>query len=91
VASKVREVILPLYPPGVLHLALGPLHKKDMELLEQVQSGAPGMIGGLEHLSYENRQRELGFFSLEKERWLWGDLIMAFQYLRGAYSLNQGV
>ena len=46
------------------------------------------MIGGLEHLSYEERLRELDLVCLEK-RWLWEDLIVAFQYLKGAY-LKEG-
>lgn len=36
---------------------------------------------GMENLCYEERLRELGFFSLGK-RWLWDILIAAVQYLK---------
>ena len=68
VASRKREMMVPpLFgsceaPSGVLCLQ----YRKDVELSEQVQSRATKMIRGLEHLSYEERLRELGLFGLQK-------------------------
>ena len=60
-------------PSGILCPGLGSQYKKDRELLERRR--ATKMIRGLEHLPYKDRLRELQ-----------GDLIAAFQDLKGAYK-----
>ncbi|KAJ7396703.1 hypothetical protein BTVI_142535 [Pitangus sulphuratus] len=81
IGSRSREVILTLYSVLVrLHLEyLCPVLGSSV----QERNGTPGrratkMTNGLEHLSYEERLRELGLFSLEKRK-----LMNVCKYLKG--------
>ena len=69
VTSRERESIVPLcsafLDPHLEHYtqAWGHQRRRDVELLEQVQNRTTKTISGLEHLSCEERLRELGLFS----------------------------
>ena len=73
VASRSREVILPLYSVLVrAHLEYwiqfrAPWYREDRDFLERVQWRATQMIKGLEYIPYENRLRNWVCSALRKE------------------------
>ena len=81
--SRDREGIVLLCSALMRH-HLGPPAQEGCGVLELVQKRATKVISGLEYLCSDDSVKELGLFSSEKRK-LQGDLIGAFQYLKGAY------
>lgn len=68
-------------PPAVLQL-WGLQHRKDMGLLQRIQSMATKTLRGMEHF-FRERLKEFGIVQPgKKKKRLWGDPGVAFQYLK---------
>ena len=74
VAYKSAEVISKLYRSYVIpHLEYciqfwSPINEKDADMIEGVQRRATKMISSLRNLSYKDRLKKVGMFSLRRRR-----------------------
>ncbi len=65
--------------------ANAPTPRADINQLERVQRLATRLVRGLRHAPYEERLRQLNFFSLKRLR---ADLISAFKIFKGEVDLS---
>nr|XP_025038971.1 spermatogenesis-associated protein 1 isoform X3 [Pelodiscus sinensis] len=83
--SRSREVIIPLYVAFVRPCLKyyiqfwGPFYRDHVDNLESIQTRTTKIIRGLEHMTYEERLREEGLFSLQKKK-VRGGLVAALKY-----------
>ena len=64
-----------------------PQFRKDIDAIEKVQRGATRLIPGLVRLSYEERLKERGLYSVERRR-LRGDIIEMFKIMKGIDKIS---
>ncbi len=88
------EIFLPLYQALVRPIleygqqASSPYLRRDIDLMERMQSLDIRMVKGMRELLYDDRLRRLNISSLERRR-LRGDLILAYNILHGRLDLPQ--
>ena len=61
--------------------------RKDIDAIERVQRRATRSIPGLGRLSYKERLKETGLYSLERRR-LRGDMIEMFKIMKGIDKIS---
>ena len=92
VFSKTKFIIKTIVRPHLEYCiqAWRPYRKKDIDMLERVQSRATKMIPKLRNISYEMRIKECGLTTLETRR-LRGDQIEVFKILNGYENIDRNI
>ena len=61
--------------------------RKDIDAIERVQRRATRLFPGLARLSYEERLKETGLYTLER-MWLQGDMIEMLKIMKGIDKMS---